>query len=87
MNYQTLLTDRKGQVMLITLNRPDKRNALSRTLRDEIIHCLTVIESDDDVKAVVIAGSGSTFCAGFDLQEFQSSDVPFLASQLSQNCF
>ncbi|MEE8346949.1 MAG: enoyl-CoA hydratase/isomerase family protein [Dehalococcoidia bacterium] len=70
MPYELLLTERRDKVALITLNRPDKRNALSIALRNEIDHCLGELAEDDGVSVVVIAGAGPVFCAGFDRDEF-----------------
>ncbi len=54
----------------LTLSRPDRRNALSIELRDEISSQLDDWATDPAVRAVVLTGAGSTFCAGFDLDEF-----------------
>jgi enoyl-CoA hydratase len=70
MPYEMLLTERRDKVALVTLNRADKRNALSIALRDEIDQCLQELETDDAVSAVVITGAGPVFCAGFDRNEF-----------------
>jgi enoyl-CoA hydratase/carnithine racemase len=65
-----LLVDRRESHVRLTLNRPDKRNALSIELRDEISDALDEIERDEAMKCVVITGAGSVFSAGFDLSEF-----------------
>ncbi len=65
----TLLEESDG-VALLTLNRPEKRNALSRALRQEIVAQLAGLERDEAVRAVVLGGSGPAFCAGFDRSEF-----------------
>jgi enoyl-CoA hydratase len=70
MPYELLTLDRRDKVALVTLNRPDKRNALSITLRYEIDQCLAELEADDGVSVVVMAGAGPSFCAGFDRSEF-----------------
>jgi len=70
MSYQFLLVEKKDKVALVTLNRPDKRNALSIALRNEIDRCLGELEADDEVSVVVIAAEGPAFCAGFDTSEF-----------------
>jgi len=59
----------KDRVAYITLNRPEKRNALSRALRDEL--CAALMEADDltEVRCVVLAGAGKDFCAGYDLTD------------------
>jgi enoyl-CoA hydratase/carnithine racemase len=76
MSYDLLLLDRQDTVATVTLNRPEKRNALSAALRAEVADLFTELDADDSVRAVVLTGSGSAFCAGFDLTEFdQSGDV------------
>ena len=57
-------------VALLTLQRPDKRNALSRALRAEIVTRLEEADGDEAVSAVVLTGAGPAFCAGFDRTEF-----------------
>lgn len=66
-------------IATLTLDRPDKRNALSTALRDEISDALDTLAADEDVRVVVITGSGPVFCAGFDLAEFEQAvdDPPF----------
>jgi len=61
----------EGGVAVLTLNRPDKKNALSVALRDEIAVALAGLASDDRVKTAIITGAGDAFCAGFDLKEFE----------------
>ena len=58
-------------VAWLTLNRPEKRNALSIALRDEVTAALQALASDEEVTTVVLTGAGDVFCAGFDLGEFQ----------------
>ena len=55
----------------LTLNRPEKRNALSVQLRDEISDALDTLAEDPAIKAVVVTGAGPVFSAGFDLSEFE----------------
>ena len=65
--------DEQG-VAVVTLNRPDKKNALSIALRDEVTARLGRLAPDPAVRALVITGSGGSFSAGFDLAEFAQSD-------------
>jgi enoyl-CoA hydratase/carnithine racemase len=65
-----LVVERDDDFATLTLNRPDKRNALSVELRDEISAALDHLAGDRSIKAVVITGAGSVFSAGFDLSEF-----------------
>jgi len=63
-------------VVLLTLDRPERRNALSARLRTELAHTLGELAADESCRAVVLTGAGGTFCAGFDLKELQASDAP-----------
>ena len=66
-----ILVDRRADgVGIITLNRPDKRNALSIALRDEVTAALAELAADAKTMAAVITGAGAIFSAGFDLKEF-----------------
>ncbi|BBX73047.1 enoyl-CoA hydratase/isomerase family protein [Mycobacterium shinjukuense] len=62
-------------VATLTLSRPERRNALSIELRDELTEQLDGWASDPAIRAVVLTGAGSTFCAGFDLDEFAQADL------------
>jgi len=62
-------------VATLTLARPERRNALSIKLRNEISEQLDSWATDQAVRAVVLTGAGSTFCAGFDLDEFAQADL------------
>jgi enoyl-CoA hydratase len=68
-----LLVERGDGVARLTLNRPEKKNALSIALRDEITDALDDIAADESIKCVVFTGAGNVFCAGFDLSEFPRS--------------
>ena len=74
---QTVVVAREGVIARITLNRPDKRNALSLELMEELIGALDRIGADPDVRAVVIEGAGVAFSAGHDLSEMVGRDLPF----------
>ena len=65
-----LVVERGDAHALLTLNRPDKRNALSVALRDAISDALDDLAVDEQIKCVVITGAGSVFSSGFDLKEF-----------------
>jgi enoyl-CoA hydratase/carnithine racemase len=62
--------DRRGGVALLTLNRPEKRNALSLELREQFARTLDDLARDEELACLVITGSGSAFCSGMDVTEF-----------------
>jgi len=64
-----LLVEREGPVAMLTLNRPKQLNALSVALRIDIVRTMREISASDDVRAVVLTGSGRAFSAGVDLKE------------------
>lgn len=68
-----LLIERTGAVAVVTLNRPDAMNALSRGLRAALDEAIQTIAKDDDVSVVVLTGAGRAFTAGLDLKELGSS--------------
>lgn len=65
--YETLTTELTDGVMTITLNRPDKLNAFTPQMMDDIIAAFDATDADDAVRAVVVTGAGRAFCAGADL--------------------
>ena len=72
-----LLLSRDGVTARITLNRPEKRNALSLDLMEELIGALKTLGGDREVRAIVIDGAGPAFSAGHDLSEMVGRDVGF----------
>ena len=77
MDYRNLICEIKGKVTHITLNRPEKLNALSKALRVELDAALAEAENNVDVSVIVIKGSGRAFSAGYDLnpEETQKKDA------------
>jgi enoyl-CoA hydratase len=63
-----------GRVATIQLNRPDKRNALTDRMRQELIDSLAACDADSEISVVIIAGVGESFCAGLDRDEILSQD-------------
>lgn len=68
-----LITARHEAAVELTLNRPDRRNALSRALIQELTDALRAAEADEGVRSVIITGAGPAFCAGLDLKEVAQS--------------
>jgi enoyl-CoA hydratase/carnithine racemase len=67
---EVLSTERHGEVVLVTLRRPEKRNALSIELRVELANTFQALSRDDGVGCVVFTGAGSAFCSGMDTSQF-----------------
>ena len=72
MTYATILVETRGNVGLVTLNRPEALNALNAALIGELNRALDAFDKDDAVGAVVITGSAKAFAAGADIKEMQS---------------
>ena len=68
MDFKEILFVKDGGIATITLNRPDARNALNLTIREEILHALYDVISDESVKALIITGKGKAFCGGGDVK-------------------
>lgn len=68
--YEAIKVDREEGITTITLNRPEKRNAMNPTLHLEMLDALTELETDRDTRVLVITGAGEAWCAGQDLREF-----------------
>ena len=66
-----LLIENRGGVRVLTMNRPDKRNALNVALSEALLAGLRAAEADDSVRSIVLTGAGAAFCAGADLTEFR----------------
>ena len=72
----TLLVENRGAVRLLTLNRPEKRNALNADLTQRLLEALGKADADAEVGCVVLTGAGQGFCAGADLAEFKGLKDP-----------
>ena len=78
MPYQHILVDDpKPRVRRITLNRPDKRNALNNLLRAEIFDALETADRDQNISISIVRGAGPCFSAGYDLSSDNSVDQPY----------
>jgi enoyl-CoA hydratase/carnithine racemase len=73
--YQNLKFEREGTLAVITLNRPNRRNALSLDLMRELIDCLSDVGRDREIHAVILTAAGNVFCAGHDLAEMTGKNI------------
>jgi enoyl-CoA hydratase/carnithine racemase len=68
MQYTTLKYEIEQHILTLTLNRPEVLNAFSVTMAEELVQAFNAASADDEVRAIVVTGSGRAFCAGMDLQ-------------------
>ena len=86
MSYTTILTETRGRVGLVTLNRPEAMNALNPTVLGELMNALETFDADDNVGAMVLTGSEKVFAAGADIKfmaeasEEEMRQSPFIDS-------
>jgi enoyl-CoA hydratase len=73
--YTTITYDVRDAKAYLTLNRPDRLNAIDDVMPGEIRAAVEQANADDDVRVIVVAGAGRAFCAGYDLKQFAEGDV------------
>jgi enoyl-CoA hydratase len=71
-----VLTDRDGAILVITLNRPQARNAVNGALARALAAAVDELDSDPALSVGIITGAGGTFCSGMDLKGFLTGDIP-----------
>lgn len=74
----SVLVERDGAVGIITINRPEQRNALNAAVRSGITEALTDLDADNDIRAIVLTGAGTVFSAGADLKEMAETGLSVL---------
>jgi enoyl-CoA hydratase len=74
---QPVLTERRGQVLVITMNRPDQRNAVNAAVAEGIAHAVDELDGGDELAVGVLTGAGKGFCAGMDLKAFVTGERPW----------
>jgi enoyl-CoA hydratase len=73
-----VLTERRGSVLIITLNRPQVRNAVNTALAEGVAEALETLDADDTLTAGIVTGAGGFFCAGMDLGAFAKGESPWV---------
>lgn len=71
MGYETILYEKKGRVVYVTLNRPEKLNAVSDQLSDELIYAGREFDADPEAWVAILSGAGRAFCSGADVRQRQ----------------
>jgi enoyl-CoA hydratase/carnithine racemase len=75
-DYKTILVEQRDNIAVLFLNRPNKLNAFTFSMMEEIISALDSLEANDSIHAVIITGKGRAFCAGADLSSGQETFNP-----------
>ncbi len=75
MKFETIKYETEGPLAWITLNRPEKLNAISKRMVAELKHAMEQAQGDDDIRVILIRGEGRAFSAGFDLEYDADSDI------------
>jgi enoyl-CoA hydratase len=78
---EPVLTERRGNVLLITLNRPEVRNAVNAAVAAGVAHALDELDEDDSLSVGVLTGAGGYFCAGMDLGAFVKGEAPWFGDR------
>ncbi len=74
-SYQNLLFTREGRLGIVTLNRPNRRNALSMEMMRELLDCFSSIGREREIHAVILSAAGNVFCSGHDLGEMVGKNI------------
>jgi enoyl-CoA hydratase/carnithine racemase len=81
MEYETIMVEKRNEVTIITLNRPEKMNAVNLEMRLEILALLDELEVDDEVRVLIVTGAGRAFCAGADISTFGEDSIDLRKQQ------
>ena len=76
MDYKNILLEQRDNIAVLSLNRPNKLNAFTFSMMEEMIDALDALDADDNVHALIITGKGRAFCAGADLSSGQETFNP-----------
>jgi len=76
MDFEKVIYEVKEQIATITMNRPEKMNALNTTLWNEVNSAFQIAEHDPDVRVVILKGSGKAFSSGWDFQDSPYTSIP-----------
>jgi enoyl-CoA hydratase len=78
MSDAAVMTERRGEVLLVTLDRPEQRNAVNPAVAHGIAAALEQLDGTPELRAGVLTGAGKGFCAGMDLKAFVAGDRPYV---------
>lgn len=75
---EVILTERRDNILVITINRPDVRNAFDFETADAMSRAIDELDGDDELRVGIVTGAGGHFSAGMDLKAFEHGDVPYV---------
>ena len=87
MNYQTIILEKREHITTISLNRPDRLNALNNEMVDELSDAFASEDRDDETRVVVITGVGRAFCSGADLREERTGERSKVGHTMADRIF
>jgi enoyl-CoA hydratase len=76
-----VLTETRDGVLIVTLNRPEAKNAATKLLSELVAAAMDTLDNDDSLRVGIITGAGGTFCSGMDLKGFLRGETPFVAGR------
>ncbi len=76
-----VLTEIRDGILIVTLNRPEAKNAANRALSEQVAAAMDLLDGDAALRVGIITGAGGTFCSGMDLKGFLSGEIPFVAGR------
>ena len=83
MAYQNIIVEKEENIAVITFNRPDAMNALNNQTRAEFREAVAAVAADDEIKVLILTGSGKAFVAGSDIKEFNQT-TPYVAHNINR---
>jgi 2-(1,2-epoxy-1,2-dihydrophenyl)acetyl-CoA isomerase len=87
MGYDTLTYEVRDTVAVVTMNRPEKRNALDIPMREELSQVVMTMRNDESLTAAILTGAGGAFCAGGDLSGISEKSDPYKSRRRIQNIY
>ena len=84
---ETILYEKRGNIVVITLNRPAALNSINRQLRSELSDAITQFDEEDDSYVGIITGAGRAFCAGRDLKERASDNASGVQARANDSMY
>src|SRR3546814_3338679 len=75
---EEVLTEERGGILIITINRPEAKNAMNKAAAEGIASAMDRLDSDDNLRVGILTGAGGTFCSGMDLKGFLRGESPIV---------